>query len=157
MLRLSYRMVIDAPVNRIFSYAAAVDHLPEWLLRGVALSYPDIESTGGKGSAFEFKRPVEGGVKTVRCEVAEIVLNERLAWDELLLPFMRHRRSLKLQASNGSTLVTIGEEYLPTNPIGWLFMPLFLVVYAIVLLLWPLTRWHGRLPLRRLKERVEVS
>lgn len=165
MLRRDIKIVIDSPVSEVFSYAADVRRLREWLLLGV-YGLHGCPGEVAKGSSFRVTHPFQralGGVgtKTTQWEVTEFVRDERLAWEPGSSPHFRWRYSLELEASNRSTYVRLGEEVVPTSPIGWLFMPVWLPLIVLVFLLSPLIRlvpplrrWDDQ-RLRRLQARVK--
>ena len=137
MLRIKNQRVVNAPVDKVFSYLADFTHLSEWLWKGKR-----VTTSGGRTFTVRFARGNQ-----ITFQVIAFVDNKRLAWER---EDIGERHFVELQTSDGGTRIAYGYEYVGVSP--WMLLGLLLVW---VLNLSPLGRWYDARTMRRLRERLE--
>ena len=118
--------VVNAPVEKVFSYLADFSRHHEWTLNPVKIEQTSAGPVGG-GSTFTSRNRFMGRELQDKLTVTEFVPNERLVYEgDGNTGHFRH--TFVLQRADGGTRITKRIETLRPTLIGRLLAPLFLIV-----------------------------
>ena len=146
MITIEKSVVIEAPVEDVFAYAADPNHLPEYFT-GVDRVYKVRRLPNG-GYSFQFVDKVTGVRFVATGECTEFVPNERLVVQSHAAPEDETLRATFQRVNNRATLLSCVEEYTIHNGFLGELGEAFLAEYL----------GHGtEMTLATLKARIEAS
>lgn len=163
MLRRSMHTIVNAPVDKVFNYLADYTRAREWALGNIESIEKTSRGPVAVGSTFTVGvrqsvhsgammfPTVSEGVSRSNVVVTEYVPDRRVVF-EVQTGSTRMLTFFDLEPWGGGTRITMGYEW---HQVRLLLMPGILLMYAVLLLLWPFVRWREARMLRRLKARLE--
>lgn len=109
-------IVIDKPVEEVFSYASDWQYWHEWF-EGVSTFTPTTSIQKGSGTRYAYKANVMGIKVPVEIEIHDYVENE--GWKGISTKGTPHRTYWRFEASGNQTRFTYGlESHLPIPVLG---------------------------------------
>jgi uncharacterized membrane protein len=119
---------IDAPVEKVFQYAADWQHWPKFF-EGVSDFRPTTETTRGNGARYAYKAAMLGMKTAVETEIQDFVEDE--GWTGTATKGMKHETRWVFEEDDGKTRFTYGLSYdLPVPILGgvldaWFMKPVW--------------------------------
>jgi uncharacterized protein YndB with AHSA1/START domain len=154
MLKVKAQRVVNARIDKVFSYLSDFARHPEWICQWTVLTVDKV-TEGPTGAGSVFRMCLRGGLdgyRPVTCpvQVKEFVPNERLVFDVSRTSVTEVRYSISLESLVSRTRITARRQYL-LHP---LLVP---VMVPLMPILWPLSFWNLTREIRRIKSRVEAE
>jgi uncharacterized protein YndB with AHSA1/START domain len=116
MTRIECNVMIEAPVERVFDYAADYRKWSEWFA-GVSDFTSTSTVTRGNGARFAYKARVMGLSVPVETEIHDFVENK--GWNGVATKGLGHRTYWTFEPAGNSTRFTYAMEYeLPLPVVG---------------------------------------
>ncbi len=156
--------LVNAPVDRVFSYVADFTRYPEWSGETIRSHKKTSQGPVGVGTTFrmvlyyEGQAPSESSAGTSPrteiedVEVTEFVCNERIAWEHHGGQ-IAHRIIIGVQPVASGTRMVLRDEWLGYSDV------LDYIMSWVLFMAWPfawLATWHAtRSKIRSIKTRVE--
>ncbi len=123
MTRIEHSVIISAPVDQVFGYAADFAKWTEWF-EGVSDFKATTAITRGNGARYAYKARVMGLPAPVETEIHDYVHNR--GWTGVATRGLAHRTHWTFEPMGDSTKFTYAMEYrLPIPVLGYLVDSLF--------------------------------
>jgi len=124
MTRIEHSVIIQAPVEQVFSYAADYQKWTEWF-EGVSDFKATTPVTQGNGARYAYKARLMGVPASVETEIHDFVYNG--GWTGVATKGMPHRTHWVFKPVGDGTKFTYALEYhLPVPLLGSLLDSLFM-------------------------------
>lgn len=154
MLKVKVQRVVNARIDKVFSYLTDFARHPEWLCEWTVLAV-DKTSEGPIEVGSTFRMRYRGGltgytISNCAVKVQELVPNERLVFDVFRTAVTVVRYSIEVVPLAEAARITMRHQYLLPPPL----VPVMLLLMPI---LWPLSFWNLTRELRRIKSHLEAE
>jgi len=124
MTHIEHSIIIQAPINQVFDYAADYRKWTEWF-EGVSDFKPTTTVTEGNGARYAYKARMMGVSANVETEIRDFVRNA--GWTGIATKGMPHQTHWTFEPAGRDTKFTYALEYrLPVPLLGAVLDSLFM-------------------------------